>query len=68
MAKIPVEFYNLTRSGKRSHPRAKTVGQLIKQLERLPKGLKIGDQDTGVQVIVYNHGTDDMHVSIDEWF
>ena len=48
--KIPEKFH---KSGK--HPKAKTVGSLIKILQELPKGLLIqqGFSD-GVEVVVYN--------------
>jgi len=40
---------------KRSRP-VKTVGGLIKQLQRFPKRMKLsGDFSDAVQVVVYNH-------------
>ena len=37
---VPVEFYNEEKAGK-PHPTATNVGELIKQLKRLPKELPL---------------------------
>lgn len=47
---IPVEFYNETKAGEK-HPKVKTVGELINQLNRLPSNLPL----TGnLSCVVYN--------------
>lgn len=57
---IPRSFW----SGNKK-PKASTVAQLIKQLQKLPDNLeiKIGFGD-GCQLIVYNINTDSMHLEI----
>ena len=59
---IPEEFYKDD-----TQPVVRTVGELIKQLQRLPKSLPI---ETGfgdaAKLTVFNHGEPDMHLSIDE--
>ena len=60
---IPLEFYNEEESGKK-HPEVETVGDLIKQLERLPKDLPLSyelardianeSETTPLSCVVYN--------------
>ena len=56
---IPVEFYNEKKAGKR-HPVVGNVGELIEQLERLPKDLELRGSWPGEvqQLIVYNFSSD----------
>jgi len=54
---IPIEFYNARKAGELIYPIVYTVEQLIEQLEKLPKGLKIeSNWDNGVKMVVYNVG------------
>lgn len=59
---IPTKFY---KQGK--HPTARTVGELKAILTELPDDLRIeaGFSST-VELVVYNHGTDDQHLEITE--
>jgi hypothetical protein len=60
--KIPKEFWNGD-----NHPEAYTVGALIVQLKRLPENLTVKHGfGAGMQIIVYNHGENDMHLGIEE--
>ena len=54
--KIPIEFYNSIAPT----PKVKTVGELISQLERLPKDLPIKQDypDVGASVSVFNIRSD----------
>lgn len=59
---VPEKFY---RGDK--HPKARTVGQLIKILEELPKSLPVhAGFSRRVSVTVYNIGQSDRHARIDE--
>lgn len=59
---IPREFYYGD-----DHPICYTVGDLVEQLKRLPRGMKINQGfGRGVEVIVYNHGRSDCHLEFEE--
>lgn len=63
-ALIPAKFY----SGD-NHPRAKTVGALIKILQQLPANFRLENSDafqTGMEVIVYNISQADRFVALRE--
>lgn len=58
---IPEKFWK----GEES-PQARTVGQLVDLLAELPRTMRVeASFGAKVQVIVWNHGTEDEHVSID---
>ena len=62
---IPVEFYNLKKAKKPHHPIATNVGELIKQLQRLPHALPVeSDWGGGVELTVYNVNTDFGHTHL----
>lgn len=65
---IPVEFYNLEKAKVGNFPRVENVGDLIKQLERLPNELPISGWPELYthEVVVYNVGDDNPHVIIEE--
>jgi hypothetical protein len=52
---VPIEFYNEKVSGK-SHPKVRTVGELKKQLERLPDDLPLlyDNEEEVYEMVVYN--------------
>ena len=65
---IPTEFYNTEKAKKLHPPRAENVGELIKQLERLPKELPLSgwpDAHTH-EIVVYNVSAHNPHVTIEE--
>jgi len=65
---IPTEFYN-TEKAKRLHPpRVNTVGGLIKQLERLPKGLPLSGwpENHTHEIVVYNVNDHNVHLTVEE--
>jgi hypothetical protein len=60
--KIPEKFYKGD-----NHPKANTVGALKKILDELPNGMRIEcGFGEGVEVVVYNHGTETEHLEFRE--
>lgn len=60
---IPEKFYR----GDRPHPIAYSVGELKQILNELPDNLPIEcSLDYGVKLTVYNHGTEDMHLQLED--
>ena len=63
---IPTEFYNAEEAGI-PPPRASDVGELIKQLQRLPDDLPLSGWDSLThEIVVYNITMQNPHVSIEE--
>lgn len=63
---IPTEFYNEDEAGI-PVPRANTVGELIKQLQRLPDDLPLsGWEYLTHEIVVYNITMPNTHVTIEE--
>jgi hypothetical protein len=62
MKTIPKKFYHGD-----SQPTARNVGELKAILNELPDELRIdGGWGNPAQVLVYNHGKPDMHLSFEE--
>ena len=60
--KVEAKFSN----GKQ-HITVKTVGQLIDELSRLPRELRVmQEHENGADVVVYNNGRPDCHLALDE--
>ncbi len=65
---IPTEFYNTEKAKCLHPPRVNTVGELIEQLERLPKSLLLSgwpDAHTH-EIVVYNVNMDNTHLTVEE--
>ena len=67
-SKIPTEFYNTDKANVEHAPRAENVGELIKQLERLPKELPLSGwpESHTHEVVVYNVSSHNPHLTIEE--
>lgn len=66
---VPVEFYNAEKGG--GHPVVRTVGELIDQLQRLPRDLAIGNSESEAAMLTVPNIKDDIrpygrpHLSIE---
>ena len=54
-------------SNGKHHITVETVGQLVDELNRLPRTLRImQEHESGADVVVYNNGRPDCHLALDE--
>ena len=62
--RVPKEFYNEDFG----RVKVKTVGELIEQLGRLPKDMKLQNNEPrdGAILLVYNHGSRFEHLAMEE--
>lgn len=64
---VPIEFYNEVKAGK-PHPIVSTVGELRKQLERLPDDISLSNWSSNAMCcVVANYGTTDEQFMLAEY-